>query len=209
MKNLLCTLVAGWLIGSALPTLAASTIDLTVKGLIVPSACAPSLSANGVVDVGRFSVKDLNQDTWTRLTPVTLQLNINCEAPTLFAMTATDNRTDSAVSNAEFGIGKTLAGERIGGYYMELNKAIADDNNVQPIASMDNGTTWFPQMEDYAWASNLLVSIQDPAGPLVPVAAQNTQLELEVNAYILGTRNLTITQDTPIDGSATIEVRYL
>lgn len=208
MKKLLCTLAAGWLIGSALPALAASTTDLTVKGLIVPSACAPSLSANGVVDVGRFSVHDLNQDTWTRLTPVTLQLNINCEAPTLFAMTATDNRTDSAVSNAEFGIGNTLAGERIGGYYMELNKAIADENNVQPIASWD-GTTWFPQMNDYAWASNLLVSIQDPAGPLVPVAAQNTQIELEVNPYIRARRYLTITQDTPIDGSATIEVRYL
>ncbi len=208
MKKQLCTGVAAWLIGSALPALAASTTDLTVKGLIVPSACAPSLSANGVVDVGRFSVHDLNQDTWTRLTPVTLQLNINCEAPTLFAMKATDNRTDSAVSNAEFGIGKTLAGERIGGYHMELNKAIADDNNVQPIASWD-GITWFPQMEDYAWASNLLVSIQDPAGPLVPVAAQNTQIELEINPYIRAARNLTITQDTPIDGSATIEVRYL
>ena len=78
MKTPIKTLIACCLIGSFSPAFAASTVDLTVKGLIVPSACMPSLSAN-TVDVGRISVKDLNQDTRTQLTPATLQLGIDCE----------------------------------------------------------------------------------------------------------------------------------
>ncbi|MCT7000040.1 hypothetical protein M1739_25990, partial [Salmonella enterica subsp. enterica serovar Abaetetuba] len=70
MKKLLRTSVTGVLIGCAFPVLAASTVDLTVKGLIVPSACMPSLSAE-TIDVGRVSVKDINQDTRTQLTPFT------------------------------------------------------------------------------------------------------------------------------------------
>ena len=41
--------------------LAASSTDLTVKGLITPSACTPALSNAGAVDFGKLSAKDLNQ----------------------------------------------------------------------------------------------------------------------------------------------------
>lgn len=209
MKKLLCTSVAGLLIGNALPAFAASTTDLTVRGLIVPSACAPSLSANGTVDVGRISIGDLNQDTRTQLTPTTLQLSINCEAPTLFAMKATDNRADSTVGVAEFGIGKTNAGERIGGYAMFLDKGTADEASVQMIWSMNNGVSWGRLWEDDVWQKDFLVSIQDPAAARVPVPAKDTLMELSVNPFILAARNLTLTEDTVIDGSATIEITYL
>jgi len=209
MKKLLCTSVAGLLIGNALPAFAASTTDLTVKGLIVPSACAPSLSANGTVDVGRISIKDLNPDAYTRLTPATLQLSINCEAPTLFAMKATDNRADSTVGVTDYGIGKTSAGERIGGYFMGLDKGTADESPVQMIWSMDNGASWVRMWEDDSWQKNMLISIQDPATPRVPMPAKDTLMELSVNTFILPARGLTITEDTLIDGSATIEIKYL
>ena len=114
MKKLLHTSIAGVLIGCAFPAFAASTVDLTVKGLIVPSACTPTLSAN-TVDVGRVSVKDLNQEAETWLTPTTLQLGIDCESATLFAMQTTDNRADSGSNFTAYGIGKTNLGERIGG----------------------------------------------------------------------------------------------
>jgi type 1 fimbria pilin len=143
MKTPIKTLIAGCLIGSFSPAFAASTVDLTVKGLIVPSACTPSLSAS-TVDVGRVSVKDLNQDSRTLLTPTTLTLSVNCLSPTLFAMKATDNRADSSITVSEFGVGKTATGEHIGGYILLLDNAIADTATVLPIASVDNGTTWAP-----------------------------------------------------------------
>ena len=209
MKKLLCTSVAGLLIGTALPAFAASTTDLTVKGLIVPSACAPSLSAGGTVDVGRISISDLNQDTRTQLTPTALQLSINCEAPTLFAMNVTDNRADSAASMAEFGVGKTTADERIGGFYLLLDKGIADEADVQQIASINNGSSWFRHWEDDAWASNLLVSIKQIGAASTPIPAKDTQMELTVNPFIHPAKNLTISEDTVIDGSVTVTVQYL
>ncbi|CAD0260878.1 DUF1120 domain-containing protein [Pseudomonas veronii] len=208
MKKLLRTSVTGVLIGCAFPVLAASTVDLTVKGLIVPSACMPSLSAE-TIDVGRVSVKDLNLDTRTQLTPVTLQMGIDCEASTLFALTATDNRTDSANSIIEYGIGKTSAGQRIGGYLMFLDQGVADNTPVGMIRSSDNGTTWNSMRPDMGWQTNQLISIQEIGAARVPVPAQNTQVALSVKPFILPAQGLTITEDTVIDGSVTVEVLYL
>ena len=206
MKTPIKTLIACCLIGSFSPAFAASTVDLTVKGLIVPSACMPSLSAN-TVDVGRISVKDLNQDTRTQLTPTTLQLGIDCESATLFAMQTTDNRADSG-ANGEYGIGKTIPGERIGGYYMSLDSGVADGAAVTPIFSFD-GVTWATMDPDTGWSTTIMVSIRDPGAARVPVPAKNTQMALSVNPFINPAKNMTITEDTAIDGSATIEVKYL
>ncbi|MCK1787203.1 DUF1120 domain-containing protein [Pseudomonas sp. TNT11] len=208
MKKLLHTSIAGVLIGCAFPAFAASTVDLAVTGLIVPSACTPTLSAS-TVDVGRVSVKDLNQDTRTFLTPTTLTLSVNCEASTLFAMKATDNRSDSAAAINELGIGKTAAGERIGGYWLMLSNATADTTAVQMIGSTNNGGSWFRFREDDAWGTTYLLSIAAVGAGSVPIPAQNTQMALSVNPFINPAKNVTINEDTLIDGSATIEVKYL
>ena len=208
MKKLLHTSLAGVLIGCAFPVIAASTAELAVKGMIVPSACELSLSAK-TVEVGRISVKDLNQDTRTLLTPTTLTLGINCDAPTLFAMKATDNRSDSSITVSEFGVGKTATGEHIGGYILLLDNAIADTATVLPIYSIDNGTTWARQWNDDAWATTMLLSIKAADGASIPILAKDTQMELSVNPFINPAKNVPIGQDTQIDGSATITVMYL
>ena len=208
MKTPIKTLIAGCLIGSFSPAFAASTVDLTVKGLIVPSACMPSLSAN-TVDVGRVSVKDLNQDTRTFLTPTTLTLSVNCEASTLFAMKATDNRSDSAAAINELGIGKTAAGELIGGYWLMLSNATADTTAVQMIGSTNNGGSWFRFREDDAWGTTYLLSIAAVGAGSVPIPARDTQVALSIKPFIFPAKDVTIGEDTLIDGSATIEVRYL
>lgn len=208
MKKLLCTSIAGLLIGNALPAFAASTTDLTVKGQIVPSACAPSLSKNDI-DLGRISVADLNQDTRTYLTATTLLLNVDCEAATLFAIKATDNRVESTDNVVEFGIGKTASGQRIGGYLMFLDKSVADQEPVGAIFSQDNGSNWHKLWSDDGWQTNFLVAIRDPAAGRTPIPAKNTQFELTVNPFILAKKDVTITEDTTIDGSVTIDVKYL
>ena len=54
MKNALISLAL--LSGTAH---AASTVELTVKGLITPMACTPLLSGGGLVDFGKISRNDL------------------------------------------------------------------------------------------------------------------------------------------------------
>jgi hypothetical protein len=122
-------------------------------------------------------------------------------------MQTTDNRADSG-ANAEYGIGKTIPGERIGGYYMSLDNGVADGAAVTPIFSFD-GTTWGTMQPDDGWSTSFIVSIRDPGAARVPVPAKNTQMALSVKPFILPAKNVTINEDTPIDGSATIEVKYL
>jgi hypothetical protein len=62
---------------------------------------------------------------------------------------------------------------------------------------------------DTGWSTTIMVSIRDPGAARVPVPAKNTQMALSVNPFILPAKNMTITEDTAIDGSATIEVKYL
>jgi len=59
------------------------------------------------------------------------------------------------------------------------------------------------------WQTNQLISIQEIGAARVPVPAQNTQVALSVKPFILPAQGLTITEDTVIDGSVTVEVLYL
>ena len=60
MKLTLKALATALLISASAAAMAASSVDLSVKGVITPNACTPSLSGGGVVDYGKISAKDLN-----------------------------------------------------------------------------------------------------------------------------------------------------
>lgn len=72
MKTPVSLLSSALLLAMTSSVFAASSVDLSVKGLITPSACTPSLP--GDVDFGKIAAKDLNIDTSTALerkTPAT------------------------------------------------------------------------------------------------------------------------------------------
>lgn len=81
MKTSVSLLSSALLLAITSSAFAASSVDLTVKGLITPSACTPSLP--GDVDLGKIAAKDLYQDSYTPLEKKTLQLSVNCDAATL------------------------------------------------------------------------------------------------------------------------------
>ena len=89
---------------------AASSVDLRVTGSITPSACVPQLSSGGLIDYGKISVKDLR---WDKVMPVQrLQLSVNCDAATFFAIKSTLSsnfspiamRTSPIIQIGRFGI---------------------------------------------------------------------------------------------------------
>lgn len=83
---------------------AASSTDLTVTGIITPTACTPALSNNGTVDFGKRSAKDLNQ-TRTFCTESS-KLNVVCDGETTFALELADNRSTSTISPYLYGLGR-------------------------------------------------------------------------------------------------------
>ncbi|WP_122802093.1 DUF1120 domain-containing protein, partial [Pseudomonas viridiflava] len=53
MNKHLIAVASALLITGTAPAFAASTVDLTVKGIITPNACTPGLSSGGIIDHGK------------------------------------------------------------------------------------------------------------------------------------------------------------
>ena len=145
MKTRLTTLAASVLLLHSANTLAASSVDLTVKGLIVPSACTPSLSGGGVIDHGKISAKDLKPDNPTVIGNHTLILAVNCDAP--------------------------------------IKEKFWDSGLYMSVAAMDDDSQ--------------------------PLPVKDLLVDLQVNTFIMGTAGMDLSNEVTIDGSATLEVKYL
>lgn len=199
-------LAATLLIGSA-SAFAASSVDLTVKGIITPSACTPALSNSGSVDYGKISAKDLNVDQVTPLTEQTVQLTVTCDAATLMALDADDNRPGSNYGGdtTEFGLGLINGTQKLGAMTLSLNTPVADGVAGRPITSVDGGVTWVV-------ARNLtpdnLISVADTTVD-APIPVQVLTSDLTVSPKIAPSNQLTLTNEVAIDGSVTVTVRYL
>lgn len=203
MNKHLIALASALLITGTAPAFAASTVDLTVKGIITPNACTPTLSSGGIVDHGKMSAKDLNPTGYTRLPTYTLQLEVNCDAPIAFGLKTVDNRRGSA-STSGFGLGFINDSQKLGVFTVTMRTPVADGDTVQPIASYDNGTTWEPQnwMEDFG-----LYSVSTDG--VLPRPTEDLTMGLEVATLIARTDGMDLSDEVNIDGSATIEMMYL
>jgi hypothetical protein len=210
MKPLFYPLVATALLASTASVLAASSVDLSVTGLITPSACTPTLSQGGSIDLGKLAAKDLTEDMETELPAITLQLSVNCEAPVLFALQGTDNRPGTAITPDGYGLGLTDAAEKLGAFRLALRNAVADSTRVTALLSADDGVTWQEREYPNTWNRTGLAAFGSNSGGVwTPQAAKELTSDLVVETYISASRDLTLTDEQTIDGSATLEVRYL
>ncbi|MRJ21748.1 DUF1120 domain-containing protein [Pseudomonas haemolytica] len=207
MNTVLKTLTAATLLLGSAHVLAASSVDLTVKGLITPSACTPTLSNGGAVDYGKISAKDLKVDQQTFLDSQTVQFTVTCDAATLMAMEAKDNREGSDANNdeMEFGLGLINGTEKLGGMELRMLNPVADSVPVATIGSYDGGVTW--GTERNLMRNNLIAPAV--AGVNTPIPVQLWTADLNVMPFIAKTSGLTLTNEVAIDGSVTLTVRYL
>ncbi|AKS06223.1 DUF1120 domain-containing protein [Pseudomonas trivialis] len=207
MSKSLNTLFAALLLSSAGNVLAASSVDLTVKGLITPSACEPTLSNGGVVDIGKISAKDLNADQETHLPSQYLQLGVTCDAATLMALEATDNREGSNFADdmAHFGLGLTNDSEKLGGMELRIVDPIADGVSPWIIGLQNGSSTW---IRSYYFARDNILSVANTGGA-IPIPVQQFTSSLRINPIIAPTSGLTLNNEVAIDGSVTLTVIYL
>ncbi|SES77819.1 Protein of unknown function [Pseudomonas sp. NFR09] len=211
MKAQYALLFTTLLMTTATPLLAASSTDLNVSGLITPSACTPSLSGGGVVDFGKISAADLYEHSAKALPPATLQLGVECEAATLYAFIGLDNRDGSSIGGpTSYGLGLINQTERVGAFDLGLNNATADGMQVATLASRDNGATWQQSSENALWTRDRLAGFgTEAAGTWAPIPIRALSSDLRIYAVIAATSTLTLTEEQPLDGSATLELRYL
>lgn len=204
--NAPCTLLTtALLLTGASSVFAASSVDLTVKGLITPSACTPSLSSGGVIDHGKISAKDLKPDSTTPLDIHTLQMEITCNGATLLALKGTDNQG----SKSDYSLGM-VDGKKLGKFALQLINATADGAAITPLVSSNNGLTWMDLLSDEEWPPSYLASFGDRStGNWAPSPVMHVSVDLPVHTHIYATAGMDLTKDIPLNGSATIEVKYL
>lgn len=210
MKYSLSLISSVLLITASSNLFAASTIDLSVVGTLTPSACTPALSRAGVVDHGKISIGDLSYDAY--LPEATLALSVNCDAATLMAVKATDNRSGSAWfgsdTDAVFGLGFYGGTWRLGGYRLMV-KNVQADGAVAPVIESVDGQTWFPISQDQTWQPLWMRSVGAPGEvDAMPVPVQNLAMDLTIQTRVRKPRGA-ITEEIPLDGSATLDIVYL
>ena len=209
MKNYLAALTASALICAAPFAVAASSTDLTVTGSITPSACMPLLSGGGHIELGKIPVKDLNPnpDRSTRLPKQSMQLTVTCNAATPFALDPTDNKSGTSYDDPfAFGLGLTDAGEKTGEFWVGIESAQADGQPAVTIMSFDKETpSW--AIGNYIMTGT--ITSVSASGTPVPLAATEVAMELSIAPFIAPTNSLTLTDEVTIDGSVTIDVKYL
>jgi type 1 fimbria pilin len=209
MNKRLSLLTAALLLTGASSAFAASSTDLTVTGFITPAACTPGLSNGGVVDYAKIPVKDLNQDDTTSLGRITLQLRVDCDEATTYALNVKDNRPNTDYHRDRFGLGLINTSQRLGGYQIAFSDAITESGPKTVIGSLNQGETWFNN-EGAASSPTQYTGFGDrTTGRWFPAAIKNLAANMTVNTSIAPARGLTLTSEVELDGSSTLEVKYL
>lgn len=202
MNKHLSLLTAALFFTGASSAVAASSTELTVKGLITPSACTPTLAGNSI-NLGTISAKDLNPDNPTTIDRRTLPMSVNCDAAITFALHGIDNRAGTALGGG-FGLGMVNT-KKLGNVYLTITNPMADGVLVQPLASYDKGATW--EKEKF-WDPGLYMSVGTMGGDLKPITVKDLNFDLAVDTLIAKGKDLDLSSDIRIDGSATLEVLY-
>lgn len=218
---------------SAAAQAAESTAVLKVTGVLTNDACTPELDGGGVVDFGTKYISDLSATETNQLGHKDLSLRISCTAPTKVGFTISDDRADSTASitventsftntdetawtnSIRYGVGKTAGGVNIGAYSVALNRSalIADGEtqtalNATPSYDSDNKwTVWNDGTDLLNHEGTLEYSLGSAAG--IPVAFTNAEFPLRIALAVQKTDALAITDNTTLDGQATITLIYL
>jgi len=222
------TLLAVAMAGVAFNALAADSADLTVKGVLVNAACSPSLDKTEV-SFGHIPLSNLDKTNANQLGSKDVTLTITCDNAMVMGWTTVDGHTDSLetltlskagaddsdVTDAanEYGLGK--AGTvNLGSYSITAKTTgVTYDGTAGDLLEADNvghGSTT-------AWTKSTK-GVSKPAvrtftaavsGETTPKAYKVGVFPLKVTAAVQGTDALNITEDTDLDGLATISLSYI
>lgn len=207
--NLLTRLLASAFVLAAAPlSFATSAVDLQVNGRITPSACTVSLSDNGLVDYDVIMAKTLHPSEFTVLPNRQLGLSIVCDGLVLFALVGIDNKRESSLAPDYFyGLGMNIHApdERLGSVSLSLRGPVGDAQPMQPLISPDKGETWKP--EPYLFPD--LYMGFSRAGETLPAPIRQLLASLRVDTSISPANTLTLNERVPLDGSITLDLKYL
>lgn len=207
---------------------AADTALLKVTGKLTNAACSPTLTKGGVADYGHIFLGDLSPSAVNQLGHQNITLNISCPSATKVAWTLADNHGDTlpspsvSVKNADAkggsafsssstaGLGKTAGDVNIGAWalYVEPTGVKADGVSADLLEEVGE-MTWTKSTTGSVQMGNGQGMTVASTGTTTPVSITSAEFPLVVSAAIQDTTTLAITDDTNLDGEATITLKYL
>ncbi|WP_312985562.1 DUF1120 domain-containing protein [Atlantibacter sp.] len=225
MKKAFLALVLAGVTGNAM---AAGTADLTVKGVLINAACSPSLDKNEV-NFGNIPVGNLDKTNTNQLGSKDVILTITCDNTMVMGWTTLDGHADSLqpltltkaaaddsdVSEAttEYGLGK--AGEvKLGSYsIVAKTTGVTYDGTAGDLLEVDNvghgNTTLWTKSTKGVTKPGIRTFTASVTGETAPKAFKVGVFPLKVTAAVQDTDTLKITEDTNLDGLATISLSYI
>lgn len=190
---------------------AGSSVDLFVKGKILPGSCNINVS-NNTVNLGDMLAGELSQDSVNKLNDGKADFAIDCIAPTLVAMRPIDNRAGTAYNgdndHEAFGMGLDSAGNRIGHFKMYMN--ISATYGLTPIGSYNGGASWMEGIYFSPVKKTLHAAGKNKDGVLEvqPITSVTGHFGFN-NMRLAPMKDLSLGDEVKIDGHATIELVYL
>lgn len=221
-KALLALAIAG----ASFNALAANTVDLTVKGVLVNAACSPTLDKTEV-SFGHIPVGNLDKTNTNQLGSKDVTLTITCDKEMVMGWTTIDGHSDSLqpltvvkagaddsdVTDAanQYGLGN--AGTvKIGAFTIAAKTTgVTYDGTAGDLLESDNvgvGSTWTKSTNGITKPGTRAFTAAE-TGQTAPKAFKVGVFPLKVTAAIQGTDTLAITGDTNLDGLATISLKYI
>ncbi|ASG89709.1 DUF1120 domain-containing protein [Salmonella enterica] len=207
-----------------------STAVLKLQGVLTNDACIPTLDGGGVVDFGTKYINTLSKTETNQLGNKDLNLTISCSSPTKVAFSVGDDRADSVANvtienvgwfagetawsmGTRFGAGKTAGNVNIGAYSITMNKdgITADGSSAKALQGAGN-TDWSEfggESKDTIQSNNAYGYTVGNTNDNTPNAFTTAVFPLRIALAVQKTDTLAITDDTPIDGQATITLHYL
>ncbi|WFW89745.1 DUF1120 domain-containing protein [Citrobacter freundii] len=232
LNKLLVALSLTFISGSALAA-GGDTATLKVTGKLVPGACAVNLDNAGIVDYGTMLMTNLSATEDNQLPEKRINMGIKCNSERLVAYTLHDERRDSlyngVIKNAtvdgsdipassnQFGLGLTNDGETTLGAYTVINwfpdmtYSGSTDNLVfisKKITSDDWSRTASGSTVNGVDVAARLHTLGNP-DTLTPAAFSELKVPLSIKGVLRKGEDLKITDETNLDGEATISLVYL
>ncbi|OYR01149.1 hypothetical protein B9P90_00950 [Citrobacter freundii] len=230
LNKLLVALSLTFISGSVLAA-GGDTATLKVTGKLVPGACAVNLDNAGIVDYGTMLMTNLSATEDNQLPEKRINMGIKCNSERLVAYTLHDERrlyngviknatvdgSDIPASSNQFGLGLTNDGETTLGAYTVINwfpdmTYSGSTDNLVFISKKITSDDWLRT------ASGSTVNGVDVAArlhtlgnpdTLTPAAFSELKVPLSIKGVLRKGEDLKITDETNLDGEATISLVYL
>lgn len=199
------------------------TAVLKVNGKLTASTCSIIMGNGGVIDYGYIHLNELNATENNDLGNKSIPMTIDCTAKTKVGFTMQDNRSSSnagvpisvgynqniSFSYYTYGVGKTADGVNIGDYGLWMTDVEVDGAAADAISQNDgwSATTWKKSGAPRSDAAQINAFAE--TGTTTPIAIKTATFNFVTNLGIKDTNTLNITDDTALDGQATMTLVYL